>query len=279
MPPTVKRQNPTGDKVSKGGLRDRMIPVGDIRKGMRVCIYGIPKSGKTRIACTFPGKKLILGFEDGTSSVSTSMDTIWLPITSSDEFKEGLVIAVEDKFDSVILDEASGFRMVLLKEQLGLLNVPVQLTWAMAKKQDWGAVAGNFKENVNDFFKLASTHGKNMIVLSHENNLTSEEEMIQGIPGMMGPSLGKASALWLNGAVDYLCQTYIREKMEYKEQVINGVKKTTSKSTGKSEYMLRIVSHEKSMVGFRMPLGSKEPEEDIANPTYEKIRAVIEGES
>lgn len=148
MPPTVKRQNPTGDKVSKGGLRDRMIPVGDIRKGMRVCIYGIPKSGKTRIACTFPGKKLILGFEDGTSSVSTSKDTIWLPITSSDEFKEGLTIAVEDKFDSVILDEASGFRMVLLKEQLGLLNVPVQLTWAMAKKQDWGAVAGNFKENV-----------------------------------------------------------------------------------------------------------------------------------
>ena len=210
--------------------------------------------------------------------MKSSKDTEWVMIESSDEFEEALKIAVEDEYDSVILDQAGGFQMILLKETLQIKNVPVQLSWGLAKQQDWLAVGANFKEHVNRLLCLADTHQKNCVVLSHERNLTKEEEMERGIPPMMGPGVTPAAALWLNGAVDYLCQTYIREKVEVKETKLNGVVKVTSKPTGKMEYCLRVMGNTNYMIGFRIPLGQEEPKEDIVNPTYEKMVALINGE-
>lgn len=41
-------------------------------KGKFICLYGIPKSGKTSLACEFP-KNLLLGFEHGWNAISGAM--------------------------------------------------------------------------------------------------------------------------------------------------------------------------------------------------------------
>lgn len=41
-------------------------------KGKFVCIYSIPKAGKTSLACQFP-KNLLFGFEHGWNAISGAM--------------------------------------------------------------------------------------------------------------------------------------------------------------------------------------------------------------
>lgn len=38
-------------------------------KGKYICIYGLPKTGKTTLACQFP-KNLLLGFEHGWNAIA-----------------------------------------------------------------------------------------------------------------------------------------------------------------------------------------------------------------
>lgn len=278
--PSVKPQNPKGSKtVSKGGLRDRIRAVGDIQRGLKFSIYGQAKTGKTSLACTFPGRKLIIGTEDGTESVSDAEDVDIVMIDSSDEFDECLKIAVEDGYNTVISDTVGGFQLIVLREVLRISSVPQQLSWGIATQQDWGLVAANFKEHMNKFYRLAETHQKNMIALAHERNHTKETEMEKGMLPDIGSALTGSARLWLDAAADYVCQTYIREKIEVKTSKVNGVEKVSSKATGKMEYCLRVTKHLHYTVGFRLPASRRSAlTDDIVDPNYDKIAALITGE-
>jgi len=278
MPPKINRELPKGKEPAKTGLRGRIQKVADIRKGLKVALYGFPKTGKTRLACTFPGRKLIIGTEDGTASVKDDPDTEFIMIDSSEEFTECLKIAVEDEYDNIILDQAGGFQMILLKEQLRVKEVPLQLSWGLAKQQDWQAVAGNFKEHVNRMLSIADKGTVNCIVIAHERNLVGEKEMEQGVSPLMGPGITPAAASWLNGAADYLCRLFIREAMETKEIVTNGKSSFKSKGTGKIEYVMRINGQPGYTIGFRVPIGKELEVDEIVNPTYDKIMEIINGE-
>lgn len=75
-------------------------------RGYSVFLYGAPKTGKTTIACQFPGA-LLLAFEKGYSTIAGAMVQ---PINSWSEFKKLFTElkdpAVQEKFQTIVMDTA-----------------------------------------------------------------------------------------------------------------------------------------------------------------------------
>ena len=75
-------------------------------RGYSVFLYGAPKTGKTTIACQFPGA-LLLAFEKGYATIAGAMVC---PINSWSEFKKLFVEfkdpAVKERYQTVVIDTA-----------------------------------------------------------------------------------------------------------------------------------------------------------------------------
>ena len=72
MPPIPKKESPNAvkQKFKPKSVMSRIVPVSEItHETVRMSLYGGPKTGKTRFACTFPKPLLIMGTEEGTASV------------------------------------------------------------------------------------------------------------------------------------------------------------------------------------------------------------------
>ncbi len=67
--PAITRQN--NKPTTKSPTRTSRPSSGRVGEGVKFLGYGPPKTGKTRLACTFPKPMLLIGTEDGTKSVST----------------------------------------------------------------------------------------------------------------------------------------------------------------------------------------------------------------
>lgn len=75
-------------------------------RGYSVFLYGAPKTGKTTIACQFPGA-LLLAFEKGYSTIG---GVFAQPINSWSEFKKLFVEfkdpAVKERYQTIVIDTA-----------------------------------------------------------------------------------------------------------------------------------------------------------------------------
>jgi hypothetical protein len=243
--------------------------------GMKVTLYGRGKTGKTSLACSFPKPLLILGTEDGTKSVRTIKQVDFLRVTHSSQVDE--VVAYQSEYRTIVLDTAGGLQDMIMKEILGLDDSPVEKSWGMAGREQWQSCGVQTKERLRVLLNLADTAGINVIIVAHERNFNDE-----GGSDLISPTVGAAltpsTAGWLNGASDYLCQTFIREQT-VKKSVKLGSKGETSmvSRTGRAEYCLRVGPHPIYMTGFRRVHVEGEVMPDvIVDPTYDKIRKVIE---
>jgi hypothetical protein len=247
------KARPSANSSGKGVL-DRIVAVSDIKTGIKLTIYGRSKTGKTRLACSFPKPLLIAGTEDGTKSVSTIKDVKFVRLLESGE----LTTLVDDikggaKWQTLVLDTAGGYQDLILKEVLGLEEIPAQKNWGMATKQEWGQVGVQFKQRLSELFNLADRMTVNIVVIAHERNFGEEGEASDVMLASVGPALTPTASGWLNGASDFIGQTFIRQQVVEKE-VTSG--KTTTKvkiKTGKKEFCLRVGPHDVFMTGFRIP--------------------------
>lgn len=251
-------------------------------KGIKLAVYGQAKTGKTQFGCTFPGPVLLIGTEDGTATVKSRKDVHFARIRSSEELlRINQKIANGWIYKSVVIDTAGGFQDILLKEVTGLSDIPLNRNWGIATQQQWGQITGQTKEHLARFFALAEdpSVALNVVVIAHERTFGSnndpESPSAEVIAPVVGASLTPMAARWLDGAVDYLCQTFKRnEVVEFTEKVA-GKEKVFHRKTGKIEYCLRTGPHQYFLTGFRLD-GGRQPPEAIVNPTYEKVKAVID---
>lgn len=94
----------------------------------------------------------------------------------------------------------------------------------------------------------------------------------------VGAALTPGSVGWLNGAVDYICQTVIRSEIVIEDiPVAGGEPMAVEKRTGKKEFCLRVGVHDVFQTKFRH-VGDFLPD-FIVNPTFAKILNLIEGQS
>lgn len=263
-------------KPTSSGILSKVVSVEDMPStGIKMTMYGRGKTGKTRTACTFPKPLLIVGTEDGTKSVKSVAGVDFFRLSESSEIDE-LAEVIPDKYKTVALDTAGGLQDMILKEILGLDDVPVEKSWGMAAREQWQSCGVQTKERLRKLLDLADQHGTHVVIIAHERNFNDEGGSDLIFP-TVGASLTPSTAGWLNGACDYLCQTFLREQTIKKEVKVAGKKGATmSQRTGKIEYCLRVGPHPVYMTGFRRTHSENETMPDvIVNPSYDKICELI----
>lgn len=246
---------------------------------LRILIYGQSGSGKTTIASTFPGPIQWLICSGGNKpgelrSIDTPENRKKITpriIRSSDDFMR---YVSEGTFATRVLDHVSGFQDLILKEVLGLQEIPVQKSWGLAKQQEYGVVAMRVKEYLLRLLNLDC----NAVIIGQERTTGGKEELGEDSPikPVVGCAVIPSLAGWLNPACDYVVQAYKRPKMGEIEVKVAG--KTIKQQVRQKgiEYCLRTEPSETYITKFRIPLGRALPDA-IVNPTYDKLIKVIKG--
>lgn len=288
MPPAISKQKPLQQKTTppiktgKGGILDRIRPVTQVDSGgLKISLYGRAKTGKTRLIGTFPKPCLILGGEDGTRSIRTVPDVYFIKIVlkkpndGTDNYclldeLPGLIDSLkESEYASVAMDTAVALYDLYMCDIMDLSELPAQKSWGMATRDQYGTAGLKTKETLR---RLLNLH-QHVVITAHERNF-NEEGGSELIAPTIGPSLSPSVAGWLNGAVEYICQTFIREEVKEVATAVKG--QTIMQATGKKEYCLRTGPHSVYMTGFRLPPGITLPE-SIVDPSFDKINRLVQG--
>ena len=273
--PTITKLPLSGDVLS------RVRPLEEAPSGIRLALYGRPKSGKTRLACTFPKPLLLIGSEKGTASVVGTKGVDFVLLDRCDEITTLIEKLIKPgKYKSVVLDNGTGFRDMRITEILGMDKLPVQKGWGFASREQWGECAKSCKELLRPLCQVARDGIlPNLVIISHEQNLSEEDGDSSGlIKPSIRSALGKSLANWLEAECDNVCQTLIRNKMVKKTSTIAGKTVEQWIQSGEIEYCLRVQPDDIYYAGMRIAAGKAVNQDMIVNPDYEKIKRLIAGE-
>lgn len=301
--PRISKQQATprissnGQNVLSGNgtdVLDRLEDMDSSATTYKVCLYGGPKTGKTTLACDFPKPILLIGTEDGRKSVGTIPGGRYVRLRAPDEVRILAEAVANDRitlpkgpkdggfgdkpYRTVVLDTGGGLQDLVMKDILGLDELPMQKSWGMADKKTWGIIGGQTKDHLKTLLNLAELYGKNVVVVAHERNFKEDEdspgsEMLMPVVGAaMSPSVSN----WISAECDYIGQCFCRPQ---KKEVVKTVNKQEIKkliSTGKSEFCLRLITDGVHRAGLRVPRNTPTPE-IVVNPTFELLSTVIQG--
>lgn len=292
--PSVSKQNrrtKTNSRKVKGIL-DRVTSLQEAipTDGLKINLYGQSGTGKTTFWATFPKKILALVCSGGNKAgelltLNTPEYHKTIDVLKIESSMDLLAIVKELRanpgtYSTVVLDHASGLQDLILAEILNIEEVPAQKSWGLAKREQWGQVAIQTKEHLRALLGLENT---NVIIVAQERDFGGSEndEEDLGIAPFIASGLIPSVVKWLHPAVDYILNTYKRQKT--KETITKvgpkGKEKkivTTTKVKG-VDYVLRTVPHPIYATKFRMPKESTVVLADIVDPDYNKFMKLVEG--
>lgn len=276
MPEIVKERNHTKPPIRKGkdvGVWDRVADVEQVDSGgLHISLYGKGKTGKTRFISTCPKPILIVGAEDGTRSIRGIKGIQYIKLNKSEEIVELAEGAQSRGFATFAVDTGSTLQDLILKEVVGLDEIPAQMGWGTATREQYGAVTLQIKT----LLKRVLDTPLHVVITAHERNFSDEVQENELLMPSVGSALSPSVCNWLNGAVDYICQTFIRRKTVVKNFKQGGKIIPKKILTDEKEYCLRIGPDPVYMTGFRLPPGCKLPD-IIVNPTFDKVNEVAQG--
>jgi len=258
----------------------------DATDGIRMNAYGRSGTGKTTFWGTFPGPILALICSGGSKPGELkSLNTpemrrkITAPIISEPKQVDELVAEQRETghYTTVVLDHASSFLRLVLKEILDLNRAPLTLKWGTATQAQWGIINSQVIERLDALLSLSC----NVVIVGQEREFKPKEgDEGYDEDGILAPYIASdvtpGVLRWLYPAADYTCQTFIRQKT--KEQIVTVNKKKIRRQVPVKgvEYCLRTAPSSVCMTKFRVPKGTKLPDA-IVDPTFEKIQALIRG--
>lgn len=295
--PQPTRQRPSTPTTSSSVPAPALVTAANgetNQPGLRICIYGVSKVGKTRLVSTFPKPILLVG-QDGTKSIATGktvkaktpsgnqvftltladrpLGIDFIRLSHSKHFDEALALAVRGDYKTVALDTARDLHDLHTKEVLQLDRVPATRAFGMANQSTWGSINQLTIDHLFRLFELNEKHGLSTPVIAHERSFKEEGVSSEIIKPTIGADLSPGVKRFLDGACDFIVQAYIGEQ---KERIkLDDDVGFIEQPTGKFEYRLRIGRHSVYTVGFRSV--ADELPDHIVNPSYQKIVAVIEG--
>jgi hypothetical protein len=290
--PKIQRQthlppSANGRKVESGGsVLDRIQPLSDSKEGrLKMALYGNPKTGKTRLACTFPKPLLIVGTEDGTASVigTKGVEFVWLHETSDlNELIDGPL--KEGRWKTVVLDNATKLRDMRISElwraKGGFIPDKKPFLYAdKAWKEVWVQCSQDLKDALlNPLLDLPRQLPVNVVIISQEQDYTFDDvNQSDVMRPMVGSALGKTVATFVHAECDYGCNTFIREEVVAKTETHGGKSVTFPRKTGKKQFCLRVGPNDVYWTGFRQAIGAPELPDVIVDPDYSKIIKLIKG--
>jgi phage nucleotide-binding protein len=278
MPKVSKQARPVKKKVARtnnkptGTVWDRITAVGETDSHIRMVVYGKSGTGKTRFSCTFPKPLLLIETEvtEGTKSIVGDKGVDFITLNTTDELPVLIEGLTDSKYKSVVLDTATMLQDLVLKEILGLEELPVQKSWGMASRDQYGQCGIKVKEYMRALLNLPM----HVIVTAQERDFNSEDSSGVLDPSM-GPALTPGVTSWLCPAVDYLCQTFIKQRTITKRMKVGDKEHETEVKTQDVDFCLRTMPHEVYMVKFRLPRGKQLPQL-IVDPSYGKVAKLLQ---
>lgn len=283
MPPRPVKQSPSPRFGLSSSVLDR---IGDIGfgddDGLKMLVYGESGTGKTTFAGSFPGPILWIVCSGGNNPGELrSLDTPehrkkikQVALQKSSEMTDIIPYIRETGIATTVLDHASGYADLVLKELLGIDELPAQKGWGLASQQQYGQMAQQCKEAFRSLLNLPG----HVIIVAQQRTFGGSEDGTSSdiLKPTVGAGLTPSLTGWLNSGVDYLVQTFKRPKMET-SSVRVGTKDVITTKRGKGiEYCLRTEPHETFQTKFRIPKGRPLPE-CIVDPSYDKLMKLIKG--
>lgn len=271
--PIVKKQS-----MKKKAAKSSMASAWDYTDSISLLLYGRSGTGKTTLWATFPKPILAIicsgGIRPGElKSINTPeyRKTIkaWV-VRESTDVRDLLETAGD--FATVVLDHGSGLQDLVLKEVLGLDELPAQKSWGLASQQQYGQCTQQCKEIMRAMLNLP----QHRVIVAQERSFEGDGNNQDVIAPCIGAAMTPSLVGWLNPACDYIGETFIRGKTI--EKVIKSGKKTLRQRVRVKgvEYCLRTGPHDVFTTKFRVPRGRTLPEE-IVDPSFEAVMEIING--
>lgn len=166
-------------------------------KGKFVCIYSIPKAGKTSLACQFP-KNLLFGFEHGWNAISGAMA---VDITKWSEFKLYLrqleKAELKEKYNTITIDTV-GLAWEMCEQYICTQN-------GVQKISDipWGGGYTACKKEFESCLRKITQLGYGLVIIAHcEKRIEkrSDDSEVE----ILGPAIPKRAYDIVNQLVDII---------------------------------------------------------------------------
>jgi phage nucleotide-binding protein len=262
----MKNRNKAVDTDDVAG---RIKPVHRLNDHMKVVLYGRSGTGKTTLACDFPGPKLLIDMNDrGTDSVR---DVKGLDVLSCEEwgdFEEAYWYLKKNKgkYKTLIIDTLSMLQDLTITK---VMNGRTSKNGELLTRKDWGEISSLLKVWIMNVRDLPL----NVVFIAQDrvSNAGGEEDDNDGqIMPEVGPRLMPSVASTLNAAVSLIGNTFVRERVT---RTKTDDKKIKEKRT--IEYCLRIGPHAYYTTKVRKPKSIEVPS-FLVNPTYKELVATLE---
>ncbi len=274
MPPQISKQ--TNKTIPRQTQTSKSDDVWGQIDTIRMLLYGESGTGKTTFWATFPGPILALLCSGGRKpgelrSINTPEYRKKITprvLTSVEDVRKQTADA--DQFQTVVLDHASGLADMILRDILGLSEIPAQKSWGLATQQQYGQQAMQAKQAFQHLLNLP-TH----VVIIAQQRTFGEESQTEDLKPTVGAALSPSVVGWLNPACDYVVQTFKRSRFEEVRRTVGGEEKVSRKKLGGVEYCMRVEPHETYMTKFRIPGGVTT--DIIVDPTFDKVNNLIHG--
>ena len=271
-------------------LLDRAVPVSELADDfIKMVIYGENRVGKTTLACQFPKPLLLVAMEPNKSGGARSVKKVpgvsYLRVDNSlDAVTLARQIAARGyPYKTVVVDSATSYQDIILKEILGLSHLPEQLNWGTVSRDQYRERSEKTREALRPYLDLECHVVVTAKQRDHNPPKDDKPEITrkQQHESFFAADLGGATVGWLHDACDYIGRLYVDKETVVQERKVTLNGKTTLKreevETGRVVRRLRTMYHPNYAAGFRSCDPDKVPEY-IEEPTYDKIQAVIDGE-
>ena len=294
--PDITKQSPRADGrktvPAPGSLLARAAPVASLSQDyMKVVLYGQNRVGKTTLACLFPKPLLIVSFEPGKNGGSQSVKKMpgvhFLKVNSKEE---AINLAKELRNDRTyathVLDTCTSLQDLILKELMGLEEIPVQLNWGTVPQDYYRERSEQAKEVMRFYRDLPA----NTVFVCQERDhnppkgddpATRTGKLMRDRGAYVAESffsadLGQGTVKWMRDNCDYIVRLFIDKEISVREYEVNGEKRQLEEETGRSIRRLRTMLHYNFDGGFRSPTPDAVPEYIEAKTPQEMYDAMLE---
>lgn len=180
-----------GMEIKKASTKEQRISL---------LLWGASGTGKTTLACTAPGKKLLVLFDpDGDASIAERDDVDVVDMSSArnnivDQFKQESVMGIAkviDQYDTIIIDSLTNAQHMSV---MHAVTVVKGATIERPSLQGYGHRNALVTQLVKNLLRLTAKHNKHVIFIAHEGApQTNDDGVVTAITVALGGQLQTAA--------------------------------------------------------------------------------------
>lgn len=248
-------------------ILDKIQPVTQLKTNLVMMVYGRSGTGKTHFGSTFPRPILFIDTnERGTETIAQEEDIDVVRVTEWEELDE-LYWALKDQetdveYASIVIDQVSSLQDIGMAEVLRKGRKGRDETFT---QRNWGQLSGMMKQYITDFRDLSDYY--NLLLIAHERVNDGGDDEDEAIEPSIGARVMPSVGAFLDGAVDAIGSTFIKERWETEDK----------EEVRHVDYCMRIGPHAFYSTKIRRPVSAGPIPELIVNPTFKKIRDLTSG--